>query len=290
MPTITIDGCNVFYQESGSGTPIVLTAGGRAGLEATQPLAEKLSATCRVIQWDRANVGRSDVAFHGPSDLDLWADQLSELLRQIGATTVYLAGASAGSRISYHAARRHPQQVRGLFLWQVSAGPVAQVLGINYYGAYADVAEKDGMPGVMQTPFFAERIEMNPANRDLLLAIDPQDFVQVMRRWQGVFRPEDPVIGATEEELGQINVPAMVLAGCDDSHPRDRSLLLAKLLPDAEVVDPPGFAEEWVRVSALGPPGTMYAHMSPLPELIRGFIAKNRSPRPKLDRNLSAGG
>ena len=26
-----------------------------------------------------------------------------------------------------------------------------------------DVAEKDGMPGVMQTPFFAERIEMNPA-------------------------------------------------------------------------------------------------------------------------------
>ena len=277
MPTITIDGCNVFYQESGSGTPIVLTAGGRAGLEATQPLAEKLSATCRVIQWDRANVGRSDVAFHGPSDLDLWADQLSELLRQIGATTVYLAGASAGSRISYHAARRHPQQVRGLFLWQVSAGPVAQVLGINYYGAYADVAEKDGMPGVMQTPFFAERIEMNPANRDLLLAIDPQDFVQVMRRWQGVFRPEDPVIGATEEELGQINVPAMVLAGCDDSHPRDRSLLLAKLLPDAEFVDPPGFAEEWVRVSALGPPGTMYAHMSPLPELIRGFMAKTEA-------------
>ena len=280
MPTITIDGCNVFYQESGSGTPIVLTAGGRAGLEATQSLAEKLSATCRVIQWDRANVGRSDVAFHGPSDLDLWADQLSELLRQIGATTVYLAGASAGSRISYHAARRHPQQVRGLFLWQVSAGPVAQVLGINYYGAYADVAEKDGMPGVMQTPFFAERIEMNPANRDLLLAIDPQDFVQVMRRWQGVFRPEDPVIGATEEELGQINVPAMVLAGCDDSHPRDRSLLLAKLLPDAKVVDPPGFAEEWVRVSALGPPGTMYAHMSPLPELIRGFIAKTEARDP----------
>lgn len=277
MPTITINGRNVFYQESGSGTPIVLTAGGRAGLEATQPLAEKLSETCRVIRWDRANVGRSDVAFHGPSDLDLWADQLSELLRQIGVATAYLAGASAGSRISYHAALRHPQQVRGLFLWQVSAGPVAQVLGVNYYGAYADIAEKDGMTGVIQTPFFAELIEMNPANRDLLLAIDSQEFVQVMRRWQAVFRPEDPVIGATEEDLGQINVPAMVLAGCDDSHPRDRSLLLAGLLPDAEFVDPPGFVEEWARVSALGPPGTMYAHMAPLPELIRDFIEKTEA-------------
>ena len=277
MPTITIAGCNVFYQESGSGPPIVLTAGGRSALESTQPLAEKLSTTCRVIQWDRANIGCSDVAFHGPSDVDLWADQLAELLRRIGVATAYLAGASAGSRISYRTALRHPQQVRGLFLWQVSAGPVAQRLGINYCAEYADIAEKDGMRGVMQTPFFAERIEMNPANRDLLLAIDPQEFVQVMRRWQRCFRPEDPVIGATEEELGQINVPAMILAGCDDSHPRDRSLLLARLLPAAEFVDPPGFAEEWARVSALGPPGTMYAHMSPLPELIRGFIAKTEA-------------
>jgi len=62
-------------------------------------LAEQLAADFRVLLWDRANVGRSDVQFRGARDLDLWSDQLAALLRRLDAAPAYLCAASAGSRV-----------------------------------------------------------------------------------------------------------------------------------------------------------------------------------------------
>ena len=78
---IPISGVNVYYEEQGQGVPIVLTPGGRQAALVTRPLAAELARKYRVISWDRPNTpGRSDVVFKGSRDVDLWADQLDELL------------------------------------------------------------------------------------------------------------------------------------------------------------------------------------------------------------------
>ena len=82
MPATSIAGASVRYEIFGDGPTIVLIPGGRQPLEAVVPLAHPLADRHRVILWDRANLGASDVCFAGATDLDLWTDQLQGLLER----------------------------------------------------------------------------------------------------------------------------------------------------------------------------------------------------------------
>src|SRR5262245_49199740 len=80
---ISLDGNKVYYEDRGQGIPLILTPGGQNRLETVRPVAEKLAAKYRVVTWDRANLGRADVVFKGARDLDLWSDQLAELITKL---------------------------------------------------------------------------------------------------------------------------------------------------------------------------------------------------------------
>ena len=89
-----------------------------------RPIAALLSPQCRVILHDRRNCGRSDVVIGGElSEQHQWAEDMAALLKQIGAAPAYAAGGSAGSRTSLTLAVRHPEVVKGVFIWEVSGGP-----------------------------------------------------------------------------------------------------------------------------------------------------------------------
>src|SRR5262245_710221 len=208
--TTVIDGCTIRYDLSGEGAPLVLTPGGRAGLDDVRPLGDRLAERHRVLQWDRRNAGASDVWIGDGYEQEVWADDLAELLRRTDMAPAYVTGGSAGARVSLLVAIRHPEVVKGLVLWSVSGGPYAsQNLGYQYHTPFINEALRAGMEAVAATPFFAERIAANPANRERLLAMDPSRFVATMRRWNESFywRPETPVIGASETELRAITVP-----------------------------------------------------------------------------------
>jgi pimeloyl-ACP methyl ester carboxylesterase len=200
-----------------------------------------------VLIWDRANIGAADVQFTGARDLELWSDQLAGLLRRLDFGPAYLCAPSAGSRVSYVTALRYPEVVRGLFLRLVSDGSVGQQLGWNYYGQYADLAEQGGMPLVIEASYWAERIAANPANRGRLLEQHTREFAVLMRRWQGGIRVDDPVFGATEDDLRRIRVPTGILAppASDQGHPGAASELAARLIPSAELLTSAEFEAEW---------------------------------------------
>jgi pimeloyl-ACP methyl ester carboxylesterase len=108
------------------------------------------------------------------------------------------------------------------------------------------VLTEGGMAAVAAAPFWAERIEQNPANRGRLLAEDPAEFARVMRRWQAAMRPEDPFIGVTADDLRRIGVPTAILAAAgDEGHPRERSLEAAQLIPGVEYLEEPEFQAQW---------------------------------------------
>lgn len=247
IASTAVNGCSVAYEVLGEGTPVVLTPGGRNPMETARPLAERLAAHFQVILWDRANVGRSDVEFSGSRDLDLWSDQLAGLIRRLGVAPTYLCGPSAGSRVSYTTARRYPELVRGMYLWLVSGGPVGEQLREQYYGQFARIALEQGMAAVAADPYWAARIEANPANRGRLLSQDPGEFAIVMRRWAQAIRVEDPVFGASADDLRAIGVPTAILtaAAGDGGHPREASVQAAGLIPDCELIEDESFQAEW---------------------------------------------
>jgi pimeloyl-ACP methyl ester carboxylesterase len=96
-----LGGNNVYYEEYGQGVPLVLTPGGQSDAETTRGVSEKLASKFRVIAWDRANVGYSDVVFKGARDVDLWSDQLAELLGSLKAAPACLASCSGGMRTAF---------------------------------------------------------------------------------------------------------------------------------------------------------------------------------------------
>ena len=167
MPYVNVGGVNLYYEEYGVGPAVLLTPGGRVDCNGLRPLAALLSRKCRVILHDRRNCGRSDVVIGGElSEQHLWAEEMAGLLVQIGATPAYAAGGSAGSRTSLTLAVRHPEVVKGVFIWEVSGGPrSAELMAPGYYGQYIDAAERGGMASVVATEFCAQRVHVNPANR-----------------------------------------------------------------------------------------------------------------------------
>lgn len=241
MPTTRIRGANLHYSIVGSEGPwIVLTPGGRAPGENVRQIAERLSQDgYRILLHDRRNCGASDVIIEGnESEQEIWADDLYVLLDSLDALPVIAGGGSAGCRLSLLMSLRHPGSTRGLLLWWVTGGKTAATrLGHSYYGQFIDAAMKGGMKTVCETEFFAERIAQNPSNKDRLLAMQTNNFIEVMCRWREFFLAGAalPVIGATADQLGTIDIPACIIPGNDDVHPLQVGRGLHDLLPGSEL-------------------------------------------------------
>ena len=214
-----------------------------------RPLAALLSPHCRVILHDRRNCGKSDVVIGGDlSEQHLWAEEMAGLLTHLGAAPAYAAGGSAGSRTSLTLAVRHPKAVKGVFIWEVSGGPrSAEIMSPGYYGQYIEAAEQGGMPAVLDTEFFEQRVRDNPDNLDRLLSLDPQEFCAVMRRWQAAFSKPNPVGDLTEAELESISCPVLLFEGNtpDDVHHRSAAENVKRLVANAEMRPSAWSHEEW---------------------------------------------
>src|SRR5579872_5587163 len=137
-----LSGVKVYYEEQGEGIPLVLTSAGMEPLNTMHRMGTELSKKYRVILWDRSNTGASDFVFKGARDADVWSDQLAELLTALKTGPAYLASCSGGVRTSFMFALRYPDLTKGVLLWDItSTGPF---LPQNYFGQYADLAEKEG--------------------------------------------------------------------------------------------------------------------------------------------------
>jgi pimeloyl-ACP methyl ester carboxylesterase len=259
MPLMTLkDGTNIYYEVLGSGPPVLLTPGGRSDMGRVRPMAEAVvAAGYQAILHDRRNCGRSDVVIERRfgadgkeySEQELFVEDAYELVTNLGVKPVWSAGVSAGCRLSIMLAVRHSDAVKGLLLWRVSGGPIAaERLSYQYYGTFIEVAYKEGMEGVLRTPFFAERAEQNPANRERLLAMNPRLFISIMRDWQDFLLVNQPVAGATEEEMRTIRVPTMLVAGGDDIHPVSAAETLHRCVAGSEYHPPLWPREELDRI------------------------------------------
>ena len=277
----TRDGSTLRYELRGQGPLIALTPGGREPGAAVAGLAEALAAQTRVLTWDRRNTGASDLFFDGEgSEQEVWADDLASLIDHLGEGPAWLAGGSAGCRVSVLTALRHPEVARGLVLWSASGGPYGcQFLGFQYHVPYIMAAERGGMAAIAKTPFFAERIAANPANRERLLALDPADFIAALKRWNSFFyyRPEATLAGVADAALKTLAVPTLIFDGGDDIHPAAVSQAMAGLIPGATLLPsawPPG---TWMDRFTSHTSGTVFELYPLLAPAIFDFIAARRA-------------
>ena len=241
MPLAQVRGVNINYKVLGDHGPwVALSPGGRRDISGIELLARKVAETGhRVVVFDRRNCGASDVVIDGEdSEYEIWADDIHELLRQLGALPAFIGGSSSGCRTSLLFALRHPEAVKGLLLWRVTGGRFAcERLAEEYYGQYIAAAKQGGMAKVCEMEHWKERIEARPQNHDALMKMTPERFITVMTHWREYFLKgaDLPVIGASEKDLQSIGVPACIVPGNDNTHGRQTGENLGRLLPKGEV-------------------------------------------------------
>ena len=284
MATALINGCNIWYEMAGSGQAIVFTPGGRSPGSMMSTIADEMSSDYLTVIHDRRNCGASDVIIAGEgSDQEIWADDMAEMIRQLNIGPAYLSGWSSGCRLSILTAIRYPELVKGLLLgWVTGGATAAERLAYQYYGQFIEAAEAGGMEAVSATEFFAERIAQNPGNQEKLLNMDPGEFISVMGRWSTFFTEGAhlPVIGATEEELGAIKVPTVIVAGNDEVHTLTAAQNLHRLLPQSEFHDPPISTDEWDRLWVGPPEDLARVRAERAAPIFREFLARVEAAEP----------
>lgn len=241
MPEANIQGVHINYEIIGDGGPLVaLTPGSRRPYDELVDLSKAIAAHgYRVLLHDRRNCGRSDVVFGGSeSEYALWADDLHALANYVGEEKLYVGGSSSGARLAILFAIRHPEALSGLLLWRVTGGRHAvDRLSRNYYGQYMKLAREGGMEAVAESEHFAELIAARPPNRDYILGMDVDAFIEAMEIWREAFLKSAslPIVGATEEQLGAISCPVCLVAGNDVVHTPETARKAASLLPNGEL-------------------------------------------------------
>jgi pimeloyl-ACP methyl ester carboxylesterase len=123
MSEASVNGIRLFYEERGSGTPILGIHGAGSTARFWEDAATRLSELGRAIVYDRRGCSRSELpdAYEATS-VQEHADDARELLRALDAEPAVLIGRSYGGTIALDLAIRHPDSVLGIAL--LEAGPV----------------------------------------------------------------------------------------------------------------------------------------------------------------------
>jgi pimeloyl-ACP methyl ester carboxylesterase len=109
------DGTKLYWEESGSGSPLLLIQGLGWSADMWYSTVPELEDDYRVIRYDARGIGRSDVP-PGPYPIELMADDAMAVLDAAGVDQAHVLGVSLGGIVAQEVALRHPSRVRSLLL------------------------------------------------------------------------------------------------------------------------------------------------------------------------------
>src|SRR5829696_4738255 len=114
MPTITVNGTELFHEVRGTGPPVLLIMGATGDGGHFNRLAEMLADEYTVVRYDRRGTGRSSRppgwVTTSPEEQ---ADDAAALLSALGLAPAAVFGTSSGANFARALVVRHPATVRG---------------------------------------------------------------------------------------------------------------------------------------------------------------------------------
>jgi pimeloyl-ACP methyl ester carboxylesterase len=115
MSYADVNGLSLYYEEHGSGEPLVLLHGGIGAAELLAPIIPALAAGRRVIAVDLQGHGRT-ADIDRPLRPELMAGDIAALIEHLGLEHADVMGYSLGGLTALRTAIQHPERVRRLVL------------------------------------------------------------------------------------------------------------------------------------------------------------------------------
>lgn len=207
-----INDIRMAYNDSGSGTPVVLLHAFPLSGAMWHNQAAALRATHRLIVPDLRGFGDTD-APPGPYTMDQQADDIAALLDHLAIEQATIVGLSMGGYISFALLRRHPQRIRALVLADTRAG-ADDLAGQARREANARIAETQGAAAIadlMIPNLVAPNATQSVRDtlRTIITANSPDGIAGALRGM--AVRPD------STPDLATITVPTLIIVGADDT-------------------------------------------------------------------------
>jgi pimeloyl-ACP methyl ester carboxylesterase len=242
MPTIKVNGVNLFYKESGSGPEtIVFSHGLLMDHTMFEPQRAAFEKQYRVIAYDHRAQGQSEDIGRG-YDMSTIADDATLLIRALNADPCHFVGLSMGGFAGMRVAAHHPELIRTLTLMNTTATreKLSNRIRYNFLAQMVKMAGVGPFTSIAVKELFGRTTRQSAEKRAMLdvwtarLRARPKNIAPslqaVMNRRQ--FRPA---------EMAAIQCPTLIITGEEDTaQPPRNSESLAAGIRGARMICIPG--------------------------------------------------
>jgi pimeloyl-ACP methyl ester carboxylesterase len=148
MPTVRVNGVELYYELGGSGAPLVLVHGSWGDHHNWDQVASAFAESFRVLAYDRRGHSASERPA-GQGSVFEDADDLAGLIAELDLAPAHVAGNSAGAVVVLRAAAGHPEVFRSLIAHEPPLFPLLE--GTRFEPALAEVQQRiDAVVGLLE--------------------------------------------------------------------------------------------------------------------------------------------
>ena len=242
MPTIKVNGVNLFYKESGSGPEtIVFSHGLLMDHTMFEPQRAAFEKQYRVIAYDHRAQGQSEDIGRG-YDMSTIADDATMLIRALKAAPCHFVGLSMGGFAGMRVAAHHPELIRTLTLMnttgtreklpnRIKYAFLAQMVKIFSPAPFTPIAVKE---------LFGQTTRRSAERRPML----EQWTGKLRARPRNIARSLSAVMNRREfraSEMAAIQCPTLIITGEEDTaQPPQNSASLIAGIRGARMICIPG--------------------------------------------------
>jgi esterase len=236
MPEVRVNGVSLYYEEHGSGSPILCIHGTGSSSALWTDAAAVLAGRGRTIVYDRRGFSRSERPEPFVTNVHEQADDAAALLEALHAAPAIVIGRSHGGETAVDLALRYPERVRALALLEGGGLSLGEAL-------------RRWLAEVDERVFAAAEVDMSTVGETLLNEVlGAGAWGALPEPVRQIFTDNGPAIVAEErgglldvsrEQLGTILQPTLVVAA-EGSPPAFAEVmeLVAAAIPSASL--------EWV--------------------------------------------
>jgi pimeloyl-ACP methyl ester carboxylesterase len=253
MSTARVGSVELYWEEHGSGDPLLLIMGLAADSRAWMFQIPDFAARYRTIAFDNRGVGRSAKPA-GPYTIHQMADDAAGLLDALHIARAHVVGVSMGGMIAQELALRHPERVRGLVLACTYPEPDADVerqreFSIQQFGGSVNASGELSIDlSALDPMMFFQHLLPTVFNQEFI----ERELAKLLPLFTGALEygfSMEAILGQVEAVMGhkatdrlhQIAAPTLVITGdADRLVPPGNSDILARHIPRAKLVKIPG--------------------------------------------------
>ena len=262
MATATIDGISTRYEVLGSGPPLLMYAPGgfnatvetwsTQGVYAKIKLLDHLPKKYTCIVFDRRECGRSG----GRIERLTWAHYVAQgkgLLDHLGIARAHLMGGCMGCCPVAAFAVAHPQTTLSMVLYWPVGGARHRISSHQRFAEHLTFVQQHGLDAVVALvakdgkPFgadprggpWASVIKTDPAFAAAYAKQNVDAYKLVVAGMARSLFDRDTAPGAEPEDLLRLDIPALIVPGCDAAHATSAARYLEECLPRAQYCDVP---------------------------------------------------